>query len=88
MSSYKGKNWSKAPAGCCPFLIIVRGDPFCPSLLHGLCISLKSSDCLLVEVNLIEFPNLPSIITSPSWGYKFLISLFSLKILPNFILLF
>ena len=45
-----------------PFLIIVMGLPICPSLLH----LFGSVWLLVVEPNLIEFPNLPSSIVSPS----------------------
>ena len=66
-----------------PFLIIVIGFPSLPSVLQGLSTFLFSSDCFAVEPNLIEFPNLPSIITSPSFGNRFLIFAFYSKVFPG-----
>ena len=73
-----GSQASNATPFSWPFLNIVIGLPFLPSLLHGFCgetlNSSKFSSYLPVEENLKELPNLPSKIISPSCGYKFLIS--------------
>ena len=77
-SSKMGSQASNATPFSWPFLNIVIGLPLFPSLLHGFCgltlNLLKFSLYFPVEENLKELPNLPSKITSPSWGYKFLIS--------------
>ena len=50
----------------CPFLITIIGSPVSPSLLHLFLFSSNISSLILVDPKRIEFPNLPSIIVSPS----------------------
>mgnify|MGYP003638739960 CR=1 FL=1 len=67
-----GNQLLKALDSACPFLKIVIGEPFVPSELQGLCVSLLSEVCTAVELKRSELPHLPSKIISPSTGYKFL----------------
>ena len=60
----------------CPFLIIVIGLPFTDPVDHAFKGILS---IWLVLPNLILLPHLPSIITSPSYGYKGNILFFSSK---------
>ena len=65
----------------CPFLIIVIGFPISPISLQGL--PLFKRVLSTIDPNLIDWPNLPSIKVSPSYGCKEYIFSISLKYSPG-----